>query len=170
MAPISVQVAAAALLLGAALYTDVRSMIIPNKLTLSFFIAGTLFQWAAGGWDGLLNSVVGAAAGFLPLVLLYAAKGIGAGDVKLFGALGTWIGASQVLYVMMYSILYAGLIGAVLLIVHRPFFKRIAAASICLLTQGGKLGRGEWAAWAADGRSFPFMLAAVPGAITALLV
>ncbi|WP_173275828.1 A24 family peptidase [Paenibacillus sp. NEAU-GSW1] len=167
--PLSIPLAAAAMLLGAALYTDLRSMIIPNKLTFSFFIAGLLFQLSVHGRQGLKESLLGAAAGFAPLLLLYAAKGIGAGDVKLFGALGAWIGAMPVLHVMMYSILFAGLIGVVLMIVNRPFFKRMAAALLTIVMRGGKYRPVEWAAWMSEGRAFPFMLAAVPGAIAALL-
>ncbi|MFF2094288.1 prepilin peptidase [Paenibacillus sp. NPDC058174] len=167
--PITIPFAAAAMLLAAALYTDVRSMLIPNRLTLSFFAAAIVYRLIDGGWHGLLQGALGAAAGFVPLLLLYAAKGIGAGDVKLFGALGAWIGVPTVLYALMYAILYAGAIGLIIVLLQQPMAKRMISAALTFLLQGGRLHRGQWTAWAEGGRSFPFMLAAVPGAITAFL-
>ncbi|MFF2481827.1 prepilin peptidase [Paenibacillus sp. NPDC058071] len=158
--------AATILLLGVAAFTDLRAMIIPNWITLPFFISGLFYHGVFAGWDGLVRALAGVAAGFGPLLLLHLARGIGAGDVKLFGALGAWIGVVPVLYIMLYAILYAGVIGALWLILHRPFFKRMAAGAGALVGRRSGARQGEWAAWAAGGRTFPFMLAVVPGAVT----
>ncbi|ANY67953.1 hypothetical protein BBD42_16835 [Paenibacillus sp. BIHB 4019] len=162
--------AAAAVLLIAALLTDLRSMLIPNRLTVSFFAAGCLYQTISGGWSGLWTGLLGAVAGFVPLFILHLARGIGAGDVKLFAALGVWVGTSMVLQMMMYAILYAGLIGVLLVLFNRPFSRRMLSGLLLLLQRSTGPRRKELGGWAAGGTTFPFMLAVVPGAITAWLM
>lgn len=166
----SVPIAAAALLMTAALFTDIRSMTIPNVITVFFFTTGFMYHIIVGGWTGLLYAAGGAAAGFIPLLALHLVKGIGAGDVKLFGALGAWIGVGSVLGVMLYAILYAGLIGVVLLVFNRPFCRRMMTGIATLFMLGSRWSKVDWPLRTAMGTTFPFMLAAAPGAITALLV
>lgn len=168
----TISLTAVAILLLAAFYTDLRSMTIPNLLTVSFLAGGCLYALLSEGWHGLLLSIGGAAAGFIPLLVLHLAKGIGAGDVKLFAAIGAWIGTMAVLQLMMFAILYAGLVGLLLLIINRPFAKRMMAG-IALLTTlplGSRIGASPWFTWAKSGRTFPFMLAVAPGAITMWMI
>lgn len=168
----TIQLLAAALLLLAALYTDLKSMTIPNLLTVPFLAGGCLYALITGGGHDLLLALGGAAAGFLPLLVLHMAKGIGAGDVKLFAALGAWIGTMAVLQLMMYAILYAGLVGLVLLLFNRPFARRMSAGMFAFfsLRFGGREGASSWLAWAKNGRTFPFMLAVAPGAVTLWMI
>ncbi|WP_214628522.1 A24 family peptidase [Paenibacillus agaridevorans] len=111
----SFALAAFLLLLLAAFITDMKWRRIPNWLTFTFFVAGLLYHVSINGVAGLAAASWGATAGFLPLLLLYALGGIGAGDVKLFGAAGAWIGVGTVLQLMMASIVCAGIIGLLLL-------------------------------------------------------
>ncbi|MHA6485427.1 A24 family peptidase [Paenibacillus sp. strain BS8-2] len=111
--------AAAILLLVIALATDLHSRTIPNRLTLPFLAGGLLFHLIVGGWSGAGEAALGGAAGFLPLFLLHMLGGIGGGDVKLFGAVGAWLGVSAVLQLMMASIVYGGIIGFILLASRR---------------------------------------------------
>jgi len=155
--------AAVAMLLAAAWVTDMRTQTIPNRLTFGFLGAGLVFHLAWGGREGLMFALFGFAAGFVPLLLLYAAKGLGAGDVKLFGAAGAWIGAHAVLQLMLYSILYAGAIGAALLVLRRPKWRRAAAGAWRRLAPAGW---SRYVRWASSGNAFPFMAAVVPAAAT----
>lgn len=148
------------LLLAAACWTDLRRMQIPNRLTVPFAGAGLLYQWMNHGISGLGQASVGAAAVMIPLILMYRFGGIGGGDVKWFGAFGAWTGPIPALQLLVLSILFAGGIAAVLLMLRLPLIR--AAAS-----------RMKWP-WGAHplaaGRTakFPFMLAVVPGFITLL--
>lgn len=162
--------AAAALLLLAAFISDIRAMRIPNVLTASFFVAGCCYHLFAGGINGGYHSLLGALAGFLPLLAIYALKGIGAGDVKLFGALGAWIGAAAVVQVMMYAILYAGAAGAVLLFFHSKLGRSMKAWLYSLLVPNVWSKRESFKELAAEGLRFPFMLAVAPGALTFWLI
>lgn len=144
-----------AALLIAALWTDVTRMRIPNALTAGFAGAGTVFHAAAGGWQGLAAAVSGAVAGMLPLLLLYRLKGIGAGDVKWFGAFGVWSGPLPVLQLLVYSMLAAGGLSLLLLSLRLPGIR----------TWGRRVPWpwGVHPALAARGAAFPFMLAVAPG-------
>ena len=78
--------------------TDVREGRIPNWLTFS--LAG--FGMAVHGWhqgfSGLLLSVEGLAIGILCLIFFYIKGGMGAGDVKLLGAIGAILGPHLIIY------------------------------------------------------------------------
>jgi Flp pilus assembly protein protease CpaA len=102
-------------LLGVAAYTDLRRMIIPKQLTLGALALGLVFNIVRGAWlgangeengvwllgangafvgalDGLLYAVAGFAVGFGLFLLMWLLNTCGGGDVKLFAALGAWIG------------------------------------------------------------------------------
>lgn len=117
-----------AVLVIVAFFTDVRSMRIPNAITTSGTMAGFALHGIMNGWAGLGYALVGFAAGFIPLLLLYWLGALGAGDVKLFGAIGAVGGAFFVLYCVMYSLIYAGIIAVVVLILSKQqqYWKKIS--------------------------------------------
>lgn len=158
--------AAVALLLILAFITDMKSQTIPNRLTVSFFAAGCLFHTISEGLPGALGALWGAAAGFLPLLPVYFAGGIGAGDVKLFGAVGAWTSAGIVLQLMMYAILYAGAIGLCLILLNRRFARNMVSAIAAAVIPGAGWKKRGWLQWSHAGHSFPFMLAVAPAGVT----
>ncbi|CAM4451752.1 prepilin peptidase [Paenibacillus tarimensis] len=163
--------AGAAALLAAAFITDIRSMKIPNWLTLPCCAAGLLAHLAAAGWMGLGSALLGTAVGFALMYVLFVFGGVGAGDVKLFGALGAWTGAAGVWGVTMYSILFAGAAGLVILIWKkarrgRPLNGQLLLAGVQLkLLDGINRVTGPAAAEEKVTIRFPFMLAVLPGAV-----
>lgn len=159
------QSAALVALLIIAFITDVKSQIIPNRLTASFFLSACLYQAAAYGMQGLAAAAAGAAAGFIPLLALHLCRGIGAGDVKLFAAIGAWSGIWPVLSLIFYSILFAGAIGICLLLANRPYGKKVAAEAAALAVPVAGWRRRQWLQWANSGKRFPFMLAVAPAAV-----
>ena len=159
-------IAAVSLLLLIAFITDIRTQRIPNRLNLIFFCGALLFYVSYEGVGGLKASLIGAAAGFIPLLLLYWAKGLGAGDVKLFGAAGAWLGILPVLQLMLYSFLYAGALAALLLLARKMSLFRERQQ-----LPGSANAKQAWmenARWLKEGKSFPFMLAVAPAAVTIL--
>ncbi|MCC3375526.1 prepilin peptidase [Cohnella sp. REN36] len=146
--------AATVTLLAAACWTDLRRMVIPNRLTVLFAAAGLLYQGIAYGYVRIGWALVGAAAGMLPLLLLYALRGIGGGDVKWFAAFGTWAGAFVSLQLVVGSVLFAGAIALALMAFRLPGIRAIALHL--------KWPWGEHPAVARRGAKFPFMLAVAP--------
>ncbi|MBM7566936.1 A24 family peptidase [Paenibacillus sacheonensis] len=157
----------AGLFVIAAFVSDIRSMTIPNRLNLAFLAAGAAYHLLAGGFAGGTQALAGFAAGLVPLLLLYLLKGIGAGDVKFFASLGTVVGMAAVLQIFMYAVLYGGLMGLIMLFVNRSFGRRILFGAASVIVAESRLR--AWEASFADGGSlrFPFMIAVVPGALTA---
>jgi prepilin peptidase CpaA len=78
------------------MYYDVRYRRIPNVLVLGLLIGGLTINIAFGGFGGALTSVEGFALAFLPMFLIHVFGAMGAGDVKLFAAVGSVIGVSMV--------------------------------------------------------------------------
>lgn len=90
-------------LTGVALVIDLRVKRIPNWLTLPMFALGWIYQGAVFGGPGLLDGLKGFALGFGMLFVLWIIAGGGAGDVKLMGALGVWLGFYPTFFVIIIS-------------------------------------------------------------------
>jgi prepilin peptidase CpaA len=82
---------------GVATFTDLRSRRIPNWLVLPFLALGIAVSSYLYGWHGAGQSLGGAALGLVIFGSLFWMGGMGAGDVKLFTAIGAWIGPHQLL-------------------------------------------------------------------------
>lgn len=104
------------LAVGVGVYTvlaavwDIRFRKIPNALTVSSLVLGLAFQMSFHGLEGLGNAVGGFAIGFGALFVLWLIGGGGAGDVKLLGALGVWLGFQQTTVVIVASTALVALI------------------------------------------------------------
>lgn len=97
-----------AIVLIAASVIDIRSLRIPNWLTYSTLAVGISYLSITKGYDGFLLSLAGAAAGIGLLVFPYIMGGTGAGDVKLMGAVGSFLGAHGVFIVFILTCILAG--------------------------------------------------------------
>ena len=91
---------------------DLRTRRIPQALTLGGALAGLVFHSMNGGWSAGLGSGVGWTVGIAIFFVPFALGGLGAGDVKLLGAIGAWLGPMNAVWVG----LYAGAAGGVLAI------------------------------------------------------
>ena len=78
------------------IYYDVRYRRIPNVLVAGLLIGGLTINISFGGFSGALASLEGFGLAFLPMFLIHLFGAMGAGDVKLFGAVGSVIGVSMV--------------------------------------------------------------------------
>ena len=92
--------------------TDLRSRRIPNVLTFGAAAAGFAFHAFAPGGDGAVRAVLGWLIGVAVFFVPFALGGLGAGDVKLLGALGAWLGPGGIIW----AALYAGAAGGVMAI------------------------------------------------------
>jgi len=102
-------------LLGVAAVTDVRSRKIPNLLTYPAMLTGIVYHAATKGFPGFLFSAEGLLLGVSLLIVFYFLGGMGAGDVKLLGAVGALIGPKGVFTAFLFTALIGGLYAGVLL-------------------------------------------------------
>ena len=79
-------------LLAAAVTTDLRSHRIPNMLLLPALCLALMLHTMTGGTDGLIAAATGLTVGLAMLLPLYLVGGIAAGDVKLLGVVGSFVG------------------------------------------------------------------------------
>jgi prepilin peptidase CpaA len=95
------------------IYHDVRYRRIPNAFVLATLISGLTINLAMGGWTGALNSIGGCVLAFILMFILHVFGAMGAGDVKLFAAIGSVIGAQLVLPTFVVVVLTGGLLALV---------------------------------------------------------
>ena len=97
------------LLLVLAAAADIRTHRIPNWLTLAGLAVGLVGNGWLGGGGGLRESLAGIGVASLALAL-YAVRALGAGDVKLLGAVGALMGPGFLLWTLPGTILAGGLL------------------------------------------------------------
>lgn len=103
--------------LVAAVY-DVRERRIPNRLVFPAAALGLALN-SSQGWYGLAFGLKGLAVGFGLLFIPYLFGAMGAGDVKLLAAIGSFMGAAGVARVLLLTVLFYPLLAAVFVIRER---------------------------------------------------
>jgi prepilin peptidase CpaA len=106
-------------LAAAAGVMDWRSRRIPNWLTVPGLLVGVAVNSAASGWLGLKASLLGAGLGLLLLLPFVYMRSLGAGDWKLAGALGAFVGPGVLVDLLMISVFVAGIMAVGLVIYKR---------------------------------------------------
>ena len=91
-------------------YYDVRYRRIPNAFVLAALVGGLTINAIFAGFGGLLASLSGCALAFFPLFIMHIFGAMGAGDVKLFAAVGAIVGAGLVLPTLLIVMITGGLI------------------------------------------------------------
>ncbi|NMB33492.1 MAG: prepilin peptidase [Clostridium sp.] len=114
------------MLITAALFSDIKSYKIRNKLTFTFMIIGLILAIMEGGVQGFLDSLLGIVIPFVLLIILYALRMLGAGDIKLFSAVGAVMGWQAIIWIMIYSFLAGGCIAVFVIGVNKNAKKRFA--------------------------------------------
>ena len=128
---------AAVLLALVAGWTDYKRRRIPNWLTVPGLVVGISLNATASGWSGLKFSLLGAGLGLLLLLPFVLLRSLGAGDWKMAGALGAFVGASVLLDLLLGSVFVAGLMALALVIYKRRVrqtLRNIGRLLVSLLT------------------------------------
>lgn len=125
--------------------SDVRSRRIPNALTVPVLAGGLLFSLLAGGLSGLGDSLAGCLVMGVPYVLLFLLGG-GAGDAKMMGALGTWLGFRSGVTTLVAVAVIGGLFGLLRMLADRNAGTRLGTmfAGIYVFLLTARLGRKDW--------------------------
>lgn len=120
------------------LISDIKTYKIKNGITFPFIFIGFLTNFVIDGWKGLFFSVQGCIIPVIFLLIFFMLKMLGAGDIKLFCAIGSIAGPKFVLYTMIYSFISGGIIALVLMVLRKNllqrFFYFFRYLKICVLT------------------------------------
>jgi leader peptidase (prepilin peptidase)/N-methyltransferase len=133
-------------------FIDADTRLLPDDLTLPLLWLGLLVN-LNGTFVPLSDAVIGAAAGYLALWLVYWAfklatgkEGMGYGDFKLLAALGAWMGWKMLLPIILLSSVVGAVVGICLIVFARrgrdnpiPFGPYLAAAGLISLVYGKML-------------------------------
>ena len=146
----------------AAAYSDLRTRRIPNWLTVSGAALGFLLQLWYGGLHGAASSLTGAGFGLAIFIPLYVLGGMGAGDVKLFSAVGALTGPRILIVVFVFTGLLGG-IAALALALSRGRLRET-------LERTGSLMLGVRAAAGPDSLRLPYGAVIAGGTLLSLVV
>jgi prepilin peptidase CpaA len=97
-------------LAGVITYHDVRYRRIPNAFVLAALVGGIAINGIFGGVSGLIASMGGCVMAFGLMFMLHIFGAMGAGDVKLFAAIGAVTGAHLVLPTFIVVVLTGGVL------------------------------------------------------------
>jgi len=137
------------LLLSSALiaitFIDLEHKIIPDRITYPGIAAGLLFSIFIGNfWVSLLGLFIG--AGVLYFIIIVSHGGMGGGDVKLAGMLGSFLGWRLLLLTLFLSFLSGGIVAIILLLLklkgrkdYIPFGPYLAIAGIVAIFWGQQI-------------------------------
>jgi prepilin peptidase CpaA len=178
---------------GVAAYTDLGTLKIPKKLTLTMLAAGLVVSLVRGAWlgsllegteqkvwlfantpvlgalDGLLCALAGFAASLAVFLVLWVLGVMGGGDVKLAAALGAWVGPTQMAILFLGMMVVFVLLGTALLV--RKLFRRGVQRTVFDAARPGPLGSHQKKTPAGAQRRDQLLAYSLPVAIaTALLV
>lgn len=95
---------------------DLKIRKIPNWLTFSLIFSGLLLNSYYGGMKGFEQSFLGLALGIFCLFFPFTLGGVGAGDVKLLGAVGSLVGPVLIFKIVLVSALFGGLFSLIFVI------------------------------------------------------
>jgi leader peptidase (prepilin peptidase)/N-methyltransferase len=135
-------------------FIDFDTFYLPDDITLPLLWAGLLIN-VSGTYTDLVSAVIGAAAGYLSLWVVFwlfkwatGKEGMGYGDFKLLAAIGAWLGWKILPLVILLSSFVGALIGVLMIVIARrgrnvpiPFGPYLAIAGIIALFHGEALTR-----------------------------
>ncbi|ABK17180.1 A24 family peptidase [Syntrophobacter fumaroxidans] len=108
---------------------DMRKHRIRNVYTFPMVAVGLSFHALSGGLEGLVFSLKGLGLGIVFLIFPYLLGIMGAGDVKLMGAVGSILGSRGVFAAFLLTCVAGGVLAVILMVLNsKHTMKRLSAA------------------------------------------
>jgi len=136
--PVSDPITVSAIAAGGALSTviDLRTRRIPNVLTGTTALVGLAIAAFGLGAVTFTQALAGLGVGLIVMLPGHVIGATGAGDVKLFAALGTLLGPSGAIVAFFYTAIAGGAL-ALAVAVHRRLLRDTVARVAALVSTGG---------------------------------
>lgn len=145
---------------------DLWTRRVPNALTLAIAALGVLLAASGASAVTLRAALVGFALGFVLMLPGHIAGATGAGDVKLFAAIGTLLGPVGIMAAFLYTAIAGGLLAVAVAVQRRRLAATVERTAALVTTAGANVGEIEHPA--ADNR-FAYAPAIAIGALAAAL-
>lgn len=145
---------------------DLRIRRVPNVVTVSLAAAGVMTAFTGFGRIGPVASLLGLGLGFALMLPGHLLGATGAGDVKLFAAVGAFLGPAGILSAFLYTAIAGGVLAVAIAIRRGRACQTIGGAA--RLLAGGAANRGAVEHPSANNR-FAYAPAIAVGAVFAVL-
>ena len=152
---------ACSMALVAVCISDVTTRRVPNALAAIVFLIGAVYWVERRGSQGLVFALGGAGTGFAIMFFIYRMGLLGAGDVKIFAAFGSWLGASATVWAATLGSLAGGFITVIIIFeLHTDFATVKSAFAFTDVRQALERAR-------AQGTTVPYATALATGVLAA---
>jgi prepilin peptidase CpaA len=145
---------------------DLQTRRVPNPLTLGIGALGVALAATRMTGVGISGALGGFAVGLLLMLPGHVIGATGAGDVKLFAALGTLLGPGRTGVAFIYTALAGGLIALIVAIRRRRLAATVERTAALVRSAGGNAAEIERAT---ENNRFAYAPAIAVGALAAAL-
>lgn len=144
---------------------DLYTRRIPNPLTLGAALLGLTLAVAHISPLSAAQALLGFIVGLVLMLPGHVIGATGAGDVKLFAALGTLLGPRAIVFAFFYTALAGGAIAVIVAVRRRQLRKTVERTADLVRTAGANVAEIEHA----TGNRFAYAPAIAVGALVAAL-
>ena len=150
---------------GAGAAIDLWTRRLPNALTCSIAAIGCLLAAAGASGVTIGEALLGFAIGMALMLPGHVIGATGAGDVKLFAAIGTLLGPSRIGMAFLYTAIAGGALAVLIAMQRRRLAETVERTAALIRTRGSNVDEIEHAA----GNRFAYAPAIAAGALAAAL-
>lgn len=119
-----------------AVVTDLKSLRIPNWLSLVGFVAGITLHGLLGGWGGMGMAALAGIVLLLVTFPLFAIGWLGAGDVKLLAATGAIAGNIPLAFWILLLTMVSGGLVSLAILLKQLGLRQAVYLPVLLVTRG----------------------------------
>lgn len=120
-------------------FVDVRTRRVPNVLSASIALTGLTLAAFRIGAVTLPMACVGALVGFVCMLPGHFLGGTGAGDVKLFAAMGTVVGPAAIAVAFLYTAIAGGFLALTIAMTRSSLGATVSRAAGLVTTAGANV-------------------------------
>ena len=158
-------------LLLIATYSDIKNRRIPNWLVVTGLFSSLGINLFFGG-PGIMTWCLGCVMGFILFFPLYAVRAMGAGDVKLMAAIGSFVGPLFVTGVAVATLIAGGMLALIFAALHGNLIRTLSnvRATLMLTLIRVTLGETQLASMPTSTGTMPYAVAISAGTVIYLVL